>query len=434
MKKLHKKKINLIWIPIITLISLGLVPGVLSEEKRVDVITVDGVINPIVAEYIAKSIDRAVSEKAEAIVIELDTPGGLDPSMRTIIKKIMASEVPVIVYVSPSGGRAASAGVFITMAAHIAAMTPGTNIGAAHPVALGGEKMDKEMAEKVVNDAAAYIKGIAHKRERNEKWAEEAVRASVSITAEEALKLNVIDLLVKDIQSLLQDIDGRRVVTEIDTITLNTKETRLNREPMGLRARILNLLSDPNIAYILMILGFYGLIFELSNPGSILPGVIGGICLILAFYAFQTLPVNYTGLLLIALALIFFIAEIKVTSYGLLTIAGIISLTLGSLMLFESPAPFLRVSIWVILPTVLIVTTLFLGTMYYAVKIYRKSPVSGIEGFIAKTGIADTDIMPEGKVFIEGEYWNAWSDEPIKKGEKIKVTEVSGLKLRVSKT
>ncbi len=394
---------------------------------------VDGIVNPVMAEFIMKGIENAAKENAETVVIQLDTPGGLDLSMRDIVKAILSSDVPIVVYVAPSGSRAASAGVFITYAAHIAAMAPGTNIGSAHPVAMGGEKMDETMMKKVENDAVAYIKGIATKRKRNADWAEKAVRKSVNITAEEALKLNVIDLIAQDKKALLEAMDGRKVEVISGERVLKTAKAEVKDIEMGLRHRILNAITNPNVAYILMMLGLLGLYFELSNPGLILPGVVGAICLVLAFYAFQTLSVNYAGLLLIGLAVLFFIAEIKVMSYGLLTVAGIVALTIGSLMLFESPLPFMRLSIWVVLPIVLTITTLFLGTMYYALRIRHKKPVSGAEGLIDEIGIANTDIEKEGKVFIDGEYWDAWSDEPIKAGERVKVVEVVGLKLKVEK-
>ena len=394
---------------------------------------VDGIVNPVMAEFIIKSIENAAKEKAETIVIQLDTPGGLDLSMRDIVKAILSSDVPIVVYVAPSGSRAASAGVFITYAAHIAAMAPGTNIGSAHPVAMGGEKMDETMMKKVENDAVAYIKGIATKRKRNADWAEKAVRKSVNITAEEALKLNVIDLIAQDKKALLEAIDGRKVEIISGERVLKAAKADVKDIEMGLRHRILNAITNPNVAYILMMIGLLGLYFELSNPGLILPGVVGAICLVLAFYAFQTLSVNYAGLLLIGLAVLFFIAEIKVISYGLLTVAGIVALTIGSLMLFESPLPFMRLSIWVVLPIVLTITTLFLGTMYYALRIRHKKPVSGAEGLIDEIGIANTDIEKEGKVFIDGEYWDVWSDEPIKTGEKVKVMQVEGMRLKVAK-
>jgi len=407
----------------------------LSEEirKEVIVITVDGVINPVSAEYIGKSIKKANEKKAEALIIELDTPGGLDTSMRIIVKDIIGSEVPVVVYVSPSGSRAASAGVFITLAAHIAAMAPGTNIGAAHPVGIG-EKMDKVMAEKATNDATAYIKSLAVRTGRNAKWAEDAVRKSISATEEEALKEKVIDLVSKDLNSLLSDIDSRKVRTIMGEKVLMTAKANVIREEIGIRHKILNLISDPNIAYILMLLGFYGLFFELTNPGTLFPGVIGGICLILAFYAFQTLPVNYAGLLLIILAIILFILEVKIISHGVLTIGGIIAMIIGSLMLFESPAPFMKLSLSIILPAVIITTLFFTLTFSLAFKAYRRKPITGSEGLVGVNGITDTDITKNGgMVLLHGERWAAYSDELVSKGEKIIIEAVSGLRVKVRK-
>jgi membrane-bound serine protease (ClpP class) len=410
-------------------------PSVPSEEQKRDVmvITINGVINPVAAEYIGKSIKRANEKKVEALIIELDTPGGLDTSMRSIVKDIIGSEVPVIVFVSPSGSRAASAGVFITLAAHIAAMAPGTNTGAAHPVGIG-EKMDKVMAEKATNDAAAYIKSLAERNGRNAKWAEDAVRKSISATEEEALKEGVIDLVSKDLNTLLSDIDGKKVKTTMGEKVLSTKNVVVIREVMGFRHKILNIISDPNIAYILMLLGFYGLFFELTNPGAIFPGVLGGISLILAFYAFQTLPVNYAGLLLIILAIILFVLEVKIISHGVLSIGGIISMIIGSLMLFESPGPFMKLSLYVILPSVVITTLFFTLLIGLAVKAHRRKPVTGPEGLLGAKGIANTDITKDGgMVLLHGERWAAYSDEPISKGEKIIVEVVSELKVKVKK-
>lgn len=401
--------------------------------QTIHYLDVDGIVNPVMAEFIIKSIETAVKEGAEAVVIQLDTPGGLDLSMRDIVKAILSSDVPIIVYVAPAGSRAASAGVFITYAAHIAAMAPGTNIGAAHPVAMGGEKMDETMLKKVESDAVAYIKGIAGKRKRNAEWAEKAVRESASITAEEALKLKVIDFIAPDRKTLLASIDGKKVEVLSGEKTLKTARAEVKDVRMGLRHRILNTITNPNVAYILMMLGLLGLYFELSNPGAILPGVVGAICLILAFYAFQTLSVNYAGLLLIALGIILFIAEIKVTSYGLLTIGGIIALTLGSLMLFESPLPFMRVSLWVVIPTVLAISSFFIFAVSMAIKTRFTKPAGGMEGLVGEEGVATTDLIPEGKVFVHGEYWNALSDEEIRQGERVSVVEVRGLRLKVKK-
>ncbi|MBI3995038.1 MAG: nodulation protein NfeD [Nitrospirae bacterium] len=393
----------------------------------------EGVINPVAAEYFAQVIADAAKDHAGALVIQLDTPGGLDTSMRIIIKEMSASEVPIIIYVSPVGARAASAGVFITLAAHIAAMAPGTNIGAAHPVTMGGGEMDKEMKKKVENDAAAYIKSLAEKRGRNVQWAEEAVRQSVSATETEALKLNIIDFVADDLTALLAAVDGKTVETVAGKQTLQTKSAALKKNPMTGRLKILNALSDPNIAYILMLLGIYGLIFELSNPGAILPGVVGGICIILAFYSFQTLPINYAGLLLILLAILLFIAEIKVTSYGLLTVGGVVSMVLGSLMLVKTDLPYMQISLWVILPTAVATAGFFALGVGMAWKAHKQKPVTGIEGFIGLSGIARTEINPRGQLLIQGELWEAVSSEPIREGESAEVTGIEGLKLHVKR-
>lgn len=417
------------------LISVGILLSLpaFSSPKQVNLVTYDGIINPVAAEFIASAIAQATKDQAEALVIKLDTPGGLDTSMRMIIKEINASEVPIVVYVAPPGGRAASAGVFITMAAHVAAMAPGTNIGAAHPVAMGGE-MDKEMKAKVENDAAAYIKAIAEKRGRNAKWAEEAVRKSVSVPEKEAAALKIVDLVAEDLPSLLKQIDGREVVTGSGKHILKTKDAEIKELPMGMRLKILNALSDPNIAYILMLLGVYGLIFELSNPGAILPGVVGAICLILAFYAFQTLPINYAGLLLLLLAFIMFIAEIKVPSYGLLTVGGIISMILGSLMLMKADEPFFRISWAVIIPSVGTTALFFVFVVGMALRAQRAKPLTGAEGLVGMAVIAQTDIAPHGRVLLQGELWDAVSDEVIKEGESAQVKAVDGLRLVVKRS
>jgi membrane-bound serine protease (ClpP class) len=394
------------------------------------VINAEGVVNPVMAEFIAKSIDSASGKNANALVIELDTPGGLDTSMRSIVKKIISSDVPVVVYVSPSGARAASAGVFITLAAHIAAMAPGTNIGAAHPVGMGGT-MDKTMSEKAENDAAAYIRSIAEKRHRNVEWAEKAVRESVSVTDKEALKLNIIDIVAPNLKTLLDSIDGKEVEVPSGKLKLHTRDAKIIRKEPGMRDKILDLISDPNVAYLLMLLGFYGIFFELTNPGAIFPGVLGALSLILALYSFQTLPVNYAGVLLIVLAIVLFILEIKVTSYGMLTLGGLISMTIGSIMLFDSPLPFFQLSLKVILPAVIITTLFFSLTVYLIIKAARRKPVTGTEGLVGLQGRAKTEIFKDGQVFVHGEIWRAWSDEPIQAGETVTVEKVEDLKLKV---
>ena len=407
--------------------------GTAEGGRPILAVRVEGIISASTAEFMVSAIQRAQREKVEALVIELDTPGGLDVSMREILKEMLGSHTPVIVYVSPSGGRAASAGVFITMAAHIAAMAPGTNIGAAHPVNMGGEKMDKEMAKKVVNDAAAYLRSISEQRGRNAKWAEDAVRRSVSATEKEALQLHIIDLVSPSLQDLLKQVDGRLVNTSGGKITLHTKGAPVKRLEMSFRDKVLKIISDPTIAYIFLILGFYGLFFELSNPGSILPGIVGGIFLILAFFAFQSLPVNYAGLLLILFAMILFLAEVKVASHGLLTAGGVISMILGSLMLVESPVPSLRISKVVIFVAVSVTTGFFVFVVAKGLRIQMKKPTTGREGMVGEIGVVRSRIDPEGQIAVRGEIWTATCDQAVEAGEKVRVIGVAGLKLRVEK-
>jgi len=419
-------------------ICLSLPPAVpaAGEERRpvFDVITVNAVITPPIAEYVNQSINEAARTGAEGLMILLDTPGGLDLAMRDIAKATLNAPVPVIVFVYPSGARAASAGVIITVSAHIAAMAPGTNIGAAHPVGIGiGGGMDKTMMKKVENDAVAYVRGIAKKRGRNEDWVEKAVRQSVSITAEEALKHNVIDMTATSVEDLLRQIDGREVVTSKGKAILRTKNAVINTKKIGTRQKILSAISDPNIAYILFLIGLAGLYFEFSNPGVVLPGIVGGIALILAFFAMQTLPVNYAGVALIIFAVILFIAEIKVNSHGILTMGGITSLVLGSLLLFDTAEPSLRVAWTVLIPAVTVTSLFFVAVVTLALKAQLRKKMTGSEGMIGGTATAVTDIQAEGKVLFMGEYWEAWSDEPIAQGSGVKVLEVKGLKLKVEK-
>jgi len=403
-----------------------------SATRAALVIRVAEVIAPGSSDFIISAIKQADREVAEVLVIELDTPGGLDLSMRSIIKEMLAAERPVVAYVSPSGARAASAGAFITMAAHVAAMAPGTNIGAAHPVNMGGQ-MDKEMNKKVTNDAAAYIRTIAEQRSRNVQWAEDAVRKSVSATEKEALKLGVIDLVSEKLDDLLAALDGRAVTTARGKVVLRTKGIEVKRIEMGLRDKVLKVISDPTIAYILLMLGLAGLYFELSTPGAILPGILGGIFLILAFYAFQTLPINYAGLLLILLALILFIAELKVTSHGLLAAGGIAAMILGSLMLIKSSEPFMRISLAAILWTTAATSAFFIFIVTLGLKAQRQKTTTGAEGLIGQLGTVRTQLQPEGRVFVGGELWSARCEEGAEPGEKVRVTAVRGLMLAVSK-
>ncbi len=406
--------------------------GALAAPPPVALVEVNGPINPVVAGFIGKNLAEAARRGDRLLLIEMDTPGGLDSAMRVIVKDILASPVPVAVFVAPSGARAASAGAVIAMAADICAMAPGTNIGAAHPVTMGmGEKPDKVMQDKLVNDAEAYVEGIATRRGRNAGVAKRMVRDSISLPAVKALEEQLIDLVAADRQDLLKQLDGRSLSRNGWETVLQLAGAQVVRHDMGTREKILNTISDPNVAYLLMMLGFFGLFFELSNPGVILPGVIGGISMILSLFAMQTLPVNYTGVLLILLAIVLFIAEIKIVSQGMLTVGGVIAMVLGSLLLFESPAPYLRVSWQVILLTVLMTTLFFAFAASRAYKAHRARPVTGTEGLVGESGIADSDIAPEGKVFVRGEYWDAVASERITKGEKVTVTAVEGMRIRV---
>ncbi len=435
--KILKKHHFLIFLSVFFLfLSTFVISGHVQEKAPVFFIEVDGIINPATAKFIIDSIDQASQANAQCLIVQLDTPGGLMESMRLIVKKELSSAVPVIVYVAPSGARAASAGVFITMAAHIAVMAPGTHIGAAHPVTLGGggeSKESKTMTDKIVNDTVSYIKSIAKTRGRNADWGEKAVTKSVSITDEEAVKLNVIDFVVPDIQNLLSKIDGKVVKVEGGTRTLHTMGVQPRSIEMSWRDKLLDIISNPTIAYILLMLGIYGIFFELSSPGAILPGVVGGIFLILAFYALQMLPVNYAGLALILFGIILFIAEIKVVSHGLLAVGGVISLFLGSMMLFQSPLEYMRVSMSVVIPAVLVSAAFFIFAVTKAINARLQKPTTGMEGLIGEVGVASTPISPEGKVSIHGEFWNAVSDEAIEKGERIQVQGASNLKLKVNK-
>jgi membrane-bound serine protease (ClpP class) len=410
-----------------------LLPIILMAQTVVS-IHVDATINPAVAAFVHSAIEKAKKEKAECFVIHLNTPGGLLKSTRTIVGDIMDSQVPVVVYVSPPGAQAASAGVFITMSAHIAAMTQGSNIGAAHPVSMQGT-MDSTMSEKVANDAVAFIRTIAEKRNRNADWAENAVRNSVSVTATVALQQKVIDLIANDDQELFQQLDGRNVQLSSGTVKLHTKSAKVIEYEMSFIEKLLNILSDPNIAYILMMLGFYGLMFELYNPGSILPGIVGVICLVLAFYSMNTLPINYAGLALILFALLLFILEIKIVSHGVLAIGGIVSLLLGSMMLIPRGAGSVGSISWtVIIATTGVTALFFLFVIGMGLKAQSLKPFTGGEAMIGEAGEAKGELNPLGMVFVHGELWQAESvSGVISMGERIRVKGMKGFKLFVEK-
>lgn len=409
-------------------------PGtIFGSASHLNMIKVQDSINPGVQDFIESAIEESENDGAECLVILLDTPGGLMTSMRGIVQSILNSKTPIIVYVYPSGAQAASAGVFVTVAADIAAMAPGTNIGAAHPVTSSGEDVPKTMNEKVVNDMLAFARSIAQQRGRNEQWLEDAVKKSVSITAEEAFKKNVIDLVADDIPDLLTKLNGWQLQRKGHTLTLHTLDVEQRTlEPSWLHG-ILRGISNPNIAYILLMIGLAGLYFELSQPGAILPGVVGGIALILALYALQSLPVNYAGILLILLAIIFFILEIKVASYGMLSFAGVISLVLGSLMLFRTRGYGGQLDMSVFIPTIVAVSAFFVVVASLAFRAQMRKPQTGTDALEGEIGLVKKDLSPVGKVFVAGELWNAEADENIAAGQKVQVVSVENLKLKVKR-
>ena len=399
-----------------------------AAKGDIYIVKVADAISPGTAEFIKNSIEKAEAEEAACIIIELDTPGGLAESMRLIIQDILGSQVPVVVYVSPAGARAASAGVMITMAADIAAMAPSTNIGAAHPVGAGGKDISGKMSEKVINDMVAHAKSVAEERGRNKEWVEQAIRESVSVTETEALKENIIDLIAKDTDDLIQQLKGRKIKGK-GVITLDKAEKVIVKP--SLRTKILKTISNPNIAYILLMIGFAGLYFELSHPGAIFPGVIGGIALVLAFFALQTLPVNYAGILLIILAIVFFIMEMKISSYGLLSVAGIVSLLLGSLMMFKDTGPDMRLSLKVLLPTIILISGFFVFVAGLVFRAQMAKPRTGTKGLVGEIGMVKKALTPEGKVFVHGELWNAKAEKAIDEGAKVRVVNVVNLMLEV---
>jgi membrane-bound serine protease (ClpP class) len=421
----------LFWLGLLLSLAWPAGDAVLAQTRSVYVLPAVGSINPGLAEFIIEGIHTAEKEKAAALVIELDTPGGLGTSMRDINQAIINAKVPIIVYVAPKGARAASAGMFITMAADVAAMAPGTNIGAAHPVSVGLGKMDKVMGEKVVNDMAAYARSLATERGRNADWAEKAVRQSVSIDAKTAQKLKVVDLVADNLDDLLKQVNGREVKVDKEKLTLKTLGVPVKTIAEGLRTRILKTIADPNIAFILMMVGLAGLYFELAHPGVVLPGVVGALSLLLAFYAFQTLPVNFIGLLLIVLAFILFFLEIYITSYGLLSVGGIISLLLGSLMLYQKGETGMGIAWSVLLPTVVIVSLFFLAVAGLVVRSQLRRALTGKPAMVGERGVAYTDLKPEGQVFVHGEYWQAVSEEPMAAGDTVEVVKVVNLKVYV---
>ncbi len=433
-----------------------------ASQSLVYVIKIDDyIINPVVAQYIRENINLAEKEKAQCLIIELDTPGGLLSSTRNIVKDLMNANLPIVVYVSPQGARAGSAGVFITLAAHLSVMAPSTNIGAAHPVEIQekkstGEnikeifevifkkdelkeevqkdKTDKDvMTEKITNDTLAWVSTLAQNRGRNVEWARKAVTESVSITEDEAVKLGVVNFIAEDLRDLLKKIDGVKVFIADKEITLDTEDANLITRQMTLRDKILNVIANPTIAYLLMVLGFYGLLFEFTHPGIGFPGIAGFISIIMAFYGLHMLPTNYAGIALIILAVILFVAEAQMPGFGLLALGGIICMLLGSLILFNSPYEMMYISLKIIVPVTLATALIFIFLAGAVIRTHRGKIKSGQEGLIGETGESLSAISPEGKVFIHGEIWNAKSAEPIEKNSKVEVYKIDGMTLWVKK-
>jgi len=422
---------------LVLIITASIAIEVEAASSRIDVLHAEGVINPVLVDYLERGIEQAEDDNAIVCIIQMDTPGGLDTSMRDIVKDIVNARVPVVVYVSPAGARAASAGVFITIAAHVAVMAPNTAIGAAHPVAIGteGEEgMSETMEEKVVNDAAAYIRSIAEAHGRNMEWAEKAVRESVSATEQEALELNVIDMVAADLDSLVSQLDGRQVtMLGGNIVTLHTQGATINHIKMNTMEDFLYAISDPNIAYILLSLATLGIMAEIFNPGLIFPGVVGAICGLLAFYSLGMLPVNYAGVLLVVLAFGLFIAEVFTTTFGLFTAGGITSLVIGSLILFKG-GPLFQVNPWLITTIVIIITALFAFVISRVIRAHRRQASTGREELIGKAAVVKLALEPEGTVFYKGERWAAISDRGrVEPGETVIITRVDGLKLYVTK-
>ena len=400
-------------------------------------ITINAPIHPVTSEYIINTIDRGEKENASLIIMNLNTPGGLDTSMRDIIERILSSKIPIVAYVSPSGARCASAGFFISIACDIFVMAPGTNTGAAHPVGVSitGQSMDKTMEEKVTNDAASYIKSIAEKRGRNKKLAEDAVRKSLSYTEKEAFEGNLIDLIANNEQEIIDFFNGKRIKRfNGEEVLLDLKGEQIIEIPMTARQKFLLTISNPNLAYLLLMLGLLGLYFELSNPGAIFPGVLGGICILLAIFSFQILPINYVGLILILLAIGMFIVDLKIQSYGILSIGGVIAMIIGSIMLINAPIPELRPSLKFIIPFAVGLSLIFIFLLTITIRAHMKKVFTGKEGLIGEIGVAQNDLNPEGKVFVHGEIWNAEASEEIPRSSKVKVVEVlKNLKIKVKK-
>ena len=428
----------------ILLILIGslLITSIVAEAQtagqHIDVLTIKGTINPVLTDYIDRGIEKAEENRATAVIIQMDTPGGLDTAMRDIIQSIVNARIPVVVYVSPAGARAASAGTYITLAAHIAVMAPNTAIGAATPVSLGegGEsQMSEEMKHKVINDAIAYIRDLAESHGRNAEWAEKAVRDGDSVSSREALQLNVVDMISPDLDTLISQIDGRQVtMLGGQVVTLHTSGVPINHVKMNVIENFLYTIADPNIAFLLLSIASLGIMIEIFNPGLIFPGIVGAISGILAFYSLGQLPVNIAGVLLIILAFGLFIGEALTASFGLFTVGGVTSLVVGSLILFQGGSPLFRVDPWLIAIVAIVIAATFGFVVNRVIRAHRKQAGTGREELIGKKAVVKETLDPEGTVFFKGELWAAIAEkEQVEPGEEVIISGVDGLTLQVIK-
>ncbi len=406
----------------------------ISSHAQVVVGQWNDAVTPVMADYVERLVKEGEKKNAKLIILELDTPGGLESAMRDVVKSMMNTYIPFVVYVYPSGARAASAGAIITVAADIAVMAPSTNIGSASPVQMTGREIDETMKKKIVNDMVAFVKGIAKEKGRNTELIEKMITESINLSAEEALKKGVIDIIASDINELLKKVNGKVIRKKNAQIKIKIeKDEKIVHVEKGFREKLLSILANPTLAYLLLMIGFYGIFFELYNPGSVIPGVVGTISILLALYALNAIDVNWLGVLLILAGILFFVLELITPTFGALAISGVIALLIGSIILVDPSSPYGDIPLKVIIPVVLFSALFFLSIAYLGLKAQVKRRLTGKEGMIGLIGIAETDINPKGKVFVEGEIWNAYSDVPIKKGEEVEILSVEGLKLKVTK-
>jgi len=428
----HEMKAWACYLGLVFVLALTLAPAAHAQDtSQVDVLTVEGAITPVVASYVERGIETAQADGASCLIIQLDTPGGSVQVTESIVQSMKAATVPIVVYVHPQGAKAASAGTFLTLAAHMAAMAPSTRIGAAHPVDMSGQDMSESVEAKAVNDSVALIKGLAQPRgEEAVTWAEQAVRDSSSITEEEALELGVVDLIAKDLPTLVEDLDGKEVTVRDQTVTLETMGASINHLPMNTIEGLLHTITDPNIAFLLMTIGLNAIILELSQPGGYLAGVLGAICLVLALFALGVLSVNWTGMVFIALAFILLIADVKAPTHGILTTLGVLSFILGSMILFSSP--FARVSLTLVATAGLTIGVFFAFVIAKVFGVHQRQPTTGLEALVGQLAVARSDLDPTGMVFLKGELWQAvTTGGSVDEGEQVEITGVDGYSLRV---